>query len=271
MSIGQDPAFLFYAQDFLTGCDCMTDEEVGQYIRILCLQHQKGHLCERDFNRKCSFDAVREKFVQDENGNYYNVRLQKEIDKRGKDSDASRENGKLGGRPAKPKDNLNETYRFSKTKPKDNLTEIENENENEIRIENKKNIAKKSDVPKLNQNFAPDVSEIAQELRISIGEWLEHRHEIKKPIKTQKQFSKFYAELLRLANSDFAVAKSIIDQSIANNWEGIFALKLANKPPPQQQKQSIEEKNAETFKRILEKHKNPKEKQNETREIYPIN
>jgi len=26
----------------------MTDEQVGKYIRLLCLQHQKGYLTEKD-------------------------------------------------------------------------------------------------------------------------------------------------------------------------------------------------------------------------------
>ena len=37
----KDPAFLFYSSDFLSGTMLMTDEEIGQYIKLLCLQHQK--------------------------------------------------------------------------------------------------------------------------------------------------------------------------------------------------------------------------------------
>ena len=44
----KDPAFLFYSSDFLSGTMLMTDEEVGKDIRLLCLQHQKGHLKEKD-------------------------------------------------------------------------------------------------------------------------------------------------------------------------------------------------------------------------------
>lgn len=42
----KDPAFLFYSQDFYTGTVFMTDEQVGKFIRLLCLQHQTGHLNE---------------------------------------------------------------------------------------------------------------------------------------------------------------------------------------------------------------------------------
>ncbi len=36
------PAFQFYAGDFLTGTTLMTNEEVGLYIRLLCLQAENG-------------------------------------------------------------------------------------------------------------------------------------------------------------------------------------------------------------------------------------
>lgn len=49
----KDPAFLFYSSDFLSGTLLMSDEEIGQYIKLLCLQHQKGHLKEKDMMNIC--------------------------------------------------------------------------------------------------------------------------------------------------------------------------------------------------------------------------
>lgn len=49
----KDPAFLFYSSDFLSGTMLMTDEEIGQYIKLICLQHQKGHLKEKDILNIC--------------------------------------------------------------------------------------------------------------------------------------------------------------------------------------------------------------------------
>ena len=49
----KDPAFLFYSSDFLSGTMLMSDEEIGQYIKLLCLQHQKGHLKEKDMLNIC--------------------------------------------------------------------------------------------------------------------------------------------------------------------------------------------------------------------------
>lgn len=80
----KDPAFLFYSSDFLTGTMFMSDAQLGKYIKILCTQHQKGHLSEKDMLKICKrYDKdIFDKFVKDEDGKYYNIRLEKEITKR---------------------------------------------------------------------------------------------------------------------------------------------------------------------------------------------
>jgi hypothetical protein len=93
----KDPAFLFYPEAFITGTLLMTDEQVGKYIRLLCLQHQQGHMPEEDMINICkSYDKrIFSKFTLDEDGLYFNERLQKEIDKR-KAYAESRGNNKRG-------------------------------------------------------------------------------------------------------------------------------------------------------------------------------
>lgn len=92
----KDPAFLFYSSDFLSGTLLMTDEQIGQYIKILCLQHQKGHLKEKDMLNICkTYDEdIFSKFEQDEEGNYYNERLENEVNKRKAYSESRRNNRK---------------------------------------------------------------------------------------------------------------------------------------------------------------------------------
>jgi hypothetical protein len=62
----------------------MNDEQVGQYIKLMCLQHQKGRLEEKDMLKICGKHDkdVFSKFEIDEQGLYYNSRLEKEILKR---------------------------------------------------------------------------------------------------------------------------------------------------------------------------------------------
>lgn len=156
----KDPAFLFYSSDFMMGCANLTMEERGQYITLLCIQHQNGHLSEKTI--KISLGNVSEdvmvKFKKDKNGLFYNDRLEAEIDKRSKFTNSRRENGSLGGRPSKEsKEPTNKSNNLSVTdrltiekandKPKKNLPVNENINEiiNEISyLFNEKYITKKT-------------------------------------------------------------------------------------------------------------------------------
>ena len=90
----KDPAFLFYSNDFLSGTMLMTDEETGQYIKLLCLQHQKGHLKEKDMLNICKSynEEIFSKFKKDKDENYYNERLEYEVNKRKAYSESRRNN-----------------------------------------------------------------------------------------------------------------------------------------------------------------------------------
>ena len=95
--MAKDPAFLFYSSDFLIGTFGMSDAQVGQYIRLMCLQHQKGHLSEQLIKNITggAFDPdVMAKFEQDEEGLYYNVRLDEESKKRAKYAESRAKNRK---------------------------------------------------------------------------------------------------------------------------------------------------------------------------------
>ena len=123
--MSKDPAFLFYSSDFLNGVSDLTMEERGQYITLLCLQHQKGSLSEKTIRLSVgsvSVDVMK-KFIKDEEGNYYQERLKEEIQKRANFTESRRNNGFKGGRP-KANDKPN-GY------PKQNLMEDVNENEDE--------------------------------------------------------------------------------------------------------------------------------------------
>lgn len=93
--MAKDPAFLFYSNDFLAGTITMTDEQVGKYIRLLCIQHQKGYLIEKDMLFICkSYDEdVFNKFVL-RDGHYVNERLESEAKKRKSYSESRSENRK---------------------------------------------------------------------------------------------------------------------------------------------------------------------------------
>lgn len=122
--MSKDPAFLFYSSDFLTGTALMTDEQIGKYIKLLCYQHQMGHLSERDMLKICkTYDEdIFSKFEKDQDGLYYNPRLHQEVEKRKAYSESRRQN-----RTKKDMNNISNSY----------VPHMENENINVISIKNK--------------------------------------------------------------------------------------------------------------------------------------
>lgn len=134
----KDPAFLFYSSDFLSGTMLMTDEEIGQYIKLLCLQHQKGHLKEKDMLNICKTynEDIFSKFKKDEEGNYYNERLEYESNKRKAYSESRKNNRKKKEeKKTYEKDMKNICNSYEK--------HMENENINEnINKDNRKNGSK---------------------------------------------------------------------------------------------------------------------------------
>ena len=119
--MSKDPAFLFYSSDFLTGTALMTDEQIGKYIKLLCYQHQMGHLSERDMLKICSTydEDIFSKFEKDQDGLFFNARLHQEVEKRKAYSESRRQN-----RTKKDMNNICNSY----------VPHMENENINVISI-----------------------------------------------------------------------------------------------------------------------------------------
>jgi hypothetical protein len=90
----KDPAFLFYPADFLIGCLDLNWMEKGQYITLLCIQHQKGRLSESIIKMNIGdfTPQLQAKFKRDRSGLWYNERLENEIIKREKHADRQRGN-----------------------------------------------------------------------------------------------------------------------------------------------------------------------------------
>lgn len=119
--MAKDPAVLFYTSDFLTGTMTMTHDQVGKYIRLLCLQHQKGPLSDKDMLNICgSYDEdVYNKFKKVEDGMYINIRLLEETERRNKycQSRSKNREGK-GATYVKHMETENETENIKKDRGK---------------------------------------------------------------------------------------------------------------------------------------------------------
>ena len=218
--MAKDPAFLFYVNDFDSGTKFFSDEQVGKYLRLLIAQFQHGALSEKQVLFICREldEDILKKFQKDENGNYFNVRLADEIQKRSRFSE-SRSNNRKGKIKEEVK-NISSSY----VEPYVHHMENENENEdvNENRTKNIKN--------PFSENFLQFWSE-----------WKEYKrkqHKFTFKLKSSEQAS--LNNLFKLSNGSEMSAKSIIDQSIANGWKGFFELKNKQNEPANRDQARIE-------------------------------
>jgi hypothetical protein len=104
----------------------MDNEQVGKYIRLLCLQHQKGKLSEKDMLSICkAYDnEIWDKF-KIEDGLYYNERMFNETIRRQKFSESRRNNAK-----SPKKESTSEAYAKHMETETENRTITINENIN---------------------------------------------------------------------------------------------------------------------------------------------
>ena len=80
----KDPAFLFYPNDYIGGTMGMTFEEKGAYIELLMLQFNRGHMTSQMIGQTVGqlWVKIQDKFIKDNDGLYFNARLELEIKKR---------------------------------------------------------------------------------------------------------------------------------------------------------------------------------------------
>lgn len=135
MASKKDPAFLFYPSDFIMGTLTMNDDQVGKYIRLLCLQHSKGgKISEKDILKiTIDYDQdIFEKFEQDEDGLFFNTRLLEEMTKRKEYSESRRKN-KVGKTYHEDMKNICESHDEHMENTNTNINENINVFENEVK------------------------------------------------------------------------------------------------------------------------------------------
>jgi hypothetical protein len=217
--MAKDPAVLLYTSDFLSGTYTMTDEQVGKYIKLLCYQHQKGKLTEKDMLSICKghdedvyakFDIV--------DGFYINKRMYEEAEKRTKFTESRRKN-------ASAKHMLNHMP---------NHMEDEDENINEV-----KNV-----LVYLNTEF-----------ETIWKQWIQYKKdEHRDTYKSKKTEQIAINNLIRLCGGSVSVAAEIVNNSIANKYKGLFELKKSINTKPNDKLTQYQAWYAD----IIDNHENPR-------------
>ena len=123
-------AWNLFTDDFIAGTQHLTNLEVGIYIRLLCWNWNKKCVgipsdnityyriasCHTHNEREACDNVVREFFILMETNKYQNAKQLEEYVYITRRMEASRENGKLGGRPKKPSQNPPTTTTTTTTK-----------------------------------------------------------------------------------------------------------------------------------------------------------
>jgi hypothetical protein len=125
--MAKDPAILWYWNDWQGGTIAFSRHLKGCYMDLLHAQFNIGRLSLSEIKIVLGVDfsqweILKKKFMQDENGNFYNERIEVEKTKRENFSKKQSLNGFKGGRPKK-EPNKNPTLTPNKSL-------LENENEN---------------------------------------------------------------------------------------------------------------------------------------------
>lgn len=200
-----DPAFLLYSNDFLTGTFTMSNDQVGLYIRLLCLIHQNpaAAMAARDFEKMVGSgnNEIREKFETetDESGNvfYFNARLRAEAEKRANFCQSRRNNRLKKTGKTSEKHMSNETVKIKPSKI-DILGEIK----------------------AIFNNENPD------DLLNAWNEWEDYKNkQFGFRFKTDSSKLTALKTLKKISNGEKQRAIQIIEQSIANGWRGLFPIK----------------------------------------------
>ncbi len=212
--MAKDPAVLFYTSDFLSGTMLMSDEQVGQYIRLLCLQHQKGFLYEKDMIKICGgYDEDIFSKFEKEGDIFFNKRMKDESDKRKKYSESRSKNRKS---KSCDEDKTNISKSHDSTYDKTYVQHMENENDNENRNE-----IKKGGVGENNTSEANYIS-IAGVQVFDIPEYLESNFKIQLP-NWQELFP--HANLSAAAK-EFLLEKAFQSFKDRDHFKNSFARKL---------------------------------------------
>lgn len=112
-------AWYLFTEDFIAGTQHLTNEQIGIYIRLLCWNWNKKCVgipsdnityyriasCHTHNEREACDNVLREFFILMETNKYQNAKQLEEYIYITRRMEASRENGRLGGRPKKPSQN----------------------------------------------------------------------------------------------------------------------------------------------------------------------
>jgi uncharacterized protein YdaU (DUF1376 family) len=209
----KDPAFLWYPNDYIGGTMGMTFEQKGAYIELLMAQFNIGHMTSHMVgqilgqNNENLWKILQNKFKIDDNGCYFNERLEVEQNKRKMYSDSR-------------KNNLSGKNQYSKKQPQKQPKKQLGHMTYHMEI--------------VNEIINRDVS--LKDFKETFLCWMDYKKDRKESYKSESSIMAALNKLIDLSGNNPVIAKKIVNQSMANNWAGLFEL-----PKQQKNKNGITE------------------------------
>ena len=74
----------------------------------------------------------------------------------------------------------------------------------------------------------PDISFVSDDFKGIFETWLKYKQEKRESYKSKKSLQACYKKLLTLSGNDPDTARNVVEQSMANNWSGLFELTQNN-------------------------------------------
>lgn len=90
---------------------------------------------------------------------------------------------------------------------------------------------------------------ILPEFKNTFTQWLRYKHDRRESYRSKESTMLAYRKLLRLSHSDPTVAQQIVEESMANNWAGLFELKAPINGHRNAHSERIEQRPANNFMR----------------------
>ena len=97
--------------------------------------------------------------------------------------------------------------------------------EAELRAKEQELLKREAALKSSQRNALPPVDFVSPEFVHIFTVWLEYKRERKESYKSEKSLKAAYSKLLQLSGNDPEKASAIVEQSMANNWAGLFELK----------------------------------------------
>lgn len=200
----------FCNRDIKEALNIKSDHSISKYLKELI---DGGYLTREEIKNNGKFAGY----------NYFLTVCQKTTNGNNKNTDEKNDNNRMLKNDSRL---LQEEKEKSTKKEKEELfnNNINNINNNQKEKNNKKEKAK-TDEKKSNKV----VFVAKNEIDLEFVRFLDYRKKIKKPYKNQESLDMKYKEFVKMCYGSATIAKQIVDNTIKNQWQGLFELKGSGK------------------------------------------